>query len=82
MREQAAVQIRVADSGKGIPEKDRERVFEKFFRGDAAETRGGAGLGLSICKGLIEAHQGRIWVESRAQGGTEAIFSLPLGQDG
>src|SRR5579872_3445438 len=73
------VQIRVADSGKGIPEQYLERVFEKFFRGAPAETPGGAGLGLSICKGIIEAHHGRIWAQRRAQGGAEVIFSLPLG---
>ena len=72
------VQIRVADSGKGIPEQYLERVFEKFFRAAPAETPGGAGLGLSICKGLVEAHRGRIWAQLRTQGGTEVIFSLPL----
>ncbi|HLH06595.1 MAG TPA: ATP-binding protein [Terriglobales bacterium] len=72
------VQIRVADSGKGIPEQYLQRVFEKFFRGAPAEAPGGAGLGLSICKGLVEAHHGRIWAQRREQGGTEVIFSLPL----
>jgi two-component system sensor histidine kinase KdpD len=72
------LQIRVADRGRGIAEQDLERVFEKFFRGASAETPGGSGLGLSICKGLVEAHHGRIWAERRLNGGTEMIFSLPL----
>ncbi|HKV78130.1 MAG TPA: ATP-binding protein [Candidatus Sulfotelmatobacter sp.] len=50
----------VADSGKGIAEGDREHVFEKFYRGASAGGAKGSGLGLSICKGFIEAHHGRI----------------------
>lgn len=73
-----SVQIRVADFGKGIPDQFLERVFDKFFRGASAESPGGAGLGLSICKGLVEAHRGRIWARRRIQGGTEFVFSLPL----
>lgn len=74
------VQVRVADSGEGIPEPHLERVFEKFFRGVQAEAPGGAGLGLSICKGIVEAHRGRIWARRRLPHGTEVLFTLPLGQ--
>jgi len=72
------LEIKVADRGRGIPEQHLERVFEKFFRAASGETPGGSGLGLSICKGLIEAQHGRIWAEHRSNGGTEIIFSLPL----
>jgi two-component system, OmpR family, sensor histidine kinase KdpD len=74
------LQICVADRGAGIQKDDCERVFEKFYRGSSAGTSGGAGLGLSISKGFIQAHGGRIWAEPRAQGGTEVKFTLPLGQ--
>ncbi len=67
----------VRDAGHGIPEVDLERVFDKFYRGVSPRMAKGAGLGLAICKGFIEAHHGRIWAERRAQGGTEVRFTLP-----
>lgn len=67
----------VRDEGHGIPERDRERVFDKFYRCVPPGVAKGAGLGLSICKGFIEAHDGKIWVEQRAQGGAEVRFMLP-----
>jgi two-component system sensor histidine kinase KdpD len=70
----------VLDRGNGISEEDRERVFEKFYRGTSAGGAKGAGLGLSICKGFIEAHHGRIWIEARPQGGTAVKFTLPAEQ--
>jgi two-component system, OmpR family, sensor histidine kinase KdpD len=72
------LKVRVADYGTGIPHEHLERVFEKFFRVAMPETPGGVGLGLSICKGFIEAHRGRIWAERRPHGGTEITFCLPL----
>ncbi len=74
------LQLSVLDGGNGIPEEDVERVFEKFYRGASAGGAKGAGLGLSICKGFIEAHNGRIWVERRPQGGTEVKFTVPTEQ--
>ena len=53
-----AIEIEVADTGGGIPARDRERVFEPFFRGDASRASGGSGLGLSICRAIIEVHGG------------------------
>jgi two-component system sensor histidine kinase KdpD len=72
------LRIRVTDGGPGIAEQDLERVFEKFFRGSPAGGSSGAGLGLSICKGFVEAHGGRIWAARGTQGGTEMVFALPL----
>jgi len=73
------LQVRISDRGKGIREDDLTRVFDKFYRETSAGTRG-AGLGLSICKGLVETHGGRIWVERRPEGGTVAAFTLPSGE--
>ncbi|MBN2429018.1 MAG: sensor histidine kinase KdpD [Deltaproteobacteria bacterium] len=70
------VVISIADQGKGIPAEDVERIFEKFVRGK--NTRGGAGLGLAICKGIVAAHGGRIWAENQAEGGAVFSFTLPV----
>ncbi|MDQ2947504.1 MAG: DUF4118 domain-containing protein [Acidobacteriota bacterium] len=72
------LEIRVADRGKGIQEHDLERVFEKFFRGASPGAPRGAGLGLSICKGFVNAHGGRIGAKRRSEGGTEVAFFLPV----
>jgi signal transduction histidine kinase len=69
------VQIEVADTGVGIPTRDRERVFEPFFRGDVSRGSSGSGLGLSICRAIIEVHGGRIWLDERG-GGTRVRFTL------
>jgi signal transduction histidine kinase len=74
-----AVVVRVKDSGPGIEIKDRENLFNKFFRGSdpvVAKTRG-SGLGLAIAKGIIEAHKGVIWVESIIGEGSVFCFRLP-----
>jgi len=71
------VVVEVADRGPGIPKEDQERVFEKFYRGPHTHDRRGVGLGLPICRGIIEAHEGRIWVENRPGGGASFRFFLP-----
>jgi NtrC-family two-component system sensor histidine kinase KinB len=72
--------ITVTDTGPGIPEKDRERVFERFVQLDKGRrVRGskGSGLGLTLCKLAVEAHGGRIWVDSGPEGGASFHFTLP-----
>jgi PAS domain S-box-containing protein len=70
----------VTDHGIGIPEKDMPRLFERMFHSTQGRRKGivGAGLGLSICKGLIEAHGGKIWIESKEGVGTSCYFALPF----
>ena len=72
------LEIQVLDRGRGIPEQEIERVFEKFFRSTLPGAPKGAGLGLSICKGFVEAHNGRILAKRRTHEGTELAFFLPL----
>jgi signal transduction histidine kinase len=77
-----AVVIAVSDNGSGIPPEDLPHIFDRFYRGEKSRSRqgyssGGAGLGLAIAKGIIEAHGGRIWVESNIGQGTVMQFSLP-----
>lgn len=69
--------VDVADRGPGIPPGEESRIFDKFFRGKFARE-GGAGLGLTICRGIVEAHGGRIWVENRPGGGAIFRFTIPL----
>jgi len=69
--------ISVSDRGHGIPPESTERLFEKFYRGDDRKT-GGLGLGLSIARGLIEAHGGTLTVENRDGGGARFVIRLPV----
>jgi two-component system sensor histidine kinase KdpD len=73
-----AVTVEVADQGPGLPPGEEQRVFEKFYRAQRPGESSGAGLGLTICRGIIEAHGGHIWAENRSGGGTAFRFTLPL----
>ena len=67
-RRTGGVELVVADDGPGIPEADRARVMERFVRGDAARTSGGAGLGLAIARWIVDAHRGRLVLEDNRPG--------------
>jgi len=69
--------VEFADRGPGIASGEESRIFDKFYRGRLARE-GGAGLGLTICRGIVEAHGGRIWAENRSGGGAVFRFSIPL----
>jgi len=73
-----ALTICVSDHGPGIPEDQEERIFEKLVRFQQGESRLGAGLGLAICKGVMDAHGGKIQASNRPQGGASFRISLPL----
>jgi two-component system, OmpR family, phosphate regulon sensor histidine kinase PhoR len=72
--------VTVDDTGMGIPLAEQERIFERFYRVDVARSReaGGTGLGLSIAKHIVEAHGGRLWVESEVGRGSKFSFSVSL----
>jgi two-component system phosphate regulon sensor histidine kinase PhoR len=78
-REGDGVAVEVADEGVGIPASERERIFEKFYRIGRSETQGrrGSGVGLALVKHIVEAHGGRVTVDSWAGGGSRFTLHLP-----
>jgi len=76
-RDGSEVRVSVTDEGPGIPAEDLSRVFEPYWQAPGT-ARLGAGIGLKIAKGLVEAHGGRIWVESKVGVGTTFSFTLPV----
>jgi two-component system sensor histidine kinase KdpD len=79
--EGSAIHVTVADRGPGLAPGGETKIFEKFYRGPEAGTRSGAGLGLAVARGMVEAHGGRITAESRAGGGALFRFTLPLAEE-
>jgi two-component system sensor histidine kinase KdpD len=74
------LQVNVSDLGPGIPPAEQKRVFQAFRRGIREENGSGkgAGLGLAICKGLVEAHGGRIWIKKQTTSGATISFTIPI----
>jgi len=78
--EASSARITIQDSGRGIPEDQLEKVFERFHQVDASDTRehGGSGLGLAICKNIVDWHEGKIWVENVKSSGAKFTVLLPI----
>jgi signal transduction histidine kinase len=78
------VEVSVADQGPGIPAAARTQVFDRFFRVPGTQSydprRKGIGLGLSIARRLVEAHGGRIWIDTSAPAGTTVRFTVPTAE--
>jgi two-component system phosphate regulon sensor histidine kinase PhoR len=72
-----AVRFAVRDTGVGIPADEVSRIFERFYRVDKSRSGSGTGLGLSIAKHIVEAHKGKIWVESEEGKGSTFYFTIP-----
>ncbi len=77
---QSWVEIRVCDTGKGIPAEDLARIFDKFYQSayHRQESQQGTGLGLAIARHIVEAHGGQIWAESQFGAGAAFVFTLPV----
>ena len=73
------VRVEVADRGQGLVPGEEERVFDKFYRSPRSRSGSGVGLGLTICRGIVELHGGRIWAANRPDGGACFSFTLPRG---
>jgi len=79
MEEDEEVEVHVMDRGPGVPGDELERIFERFYRARAsAGRRAGGGIGLTVCKRLVEAQSGRIWARLREGGGLDVTFTLPV----
>lgn len=80
---ESAVHVWVEDAGPGVPPEDRERIFEKFYRGESAtKTPSGTGLGLAVTREIVRFHGGRIWIEDVSPHGARFVVSLPKQEEG
>ena len=73
----AAVELRVVDHGPGIPAPEQERVFDQFYRVGGGRQPEGTGMGLAICRGIMQAHGGALRVETTPGGGASFVLTLP-----
>lgn len=81
-RDGSWIVVDVADRGPGVPAGEEEKVFERLYRGEGdRRAAGGVGLGLTICRAIVTAHDGKIWLENRPGGGAIFRFTLPAGDD-
>ena len=80
LQDESQILFSISDEGIGIPSEEWERIFERFHRveNDVTRRMRGAGLGLAVCQGIVEAHGGRIWVESQSGAGSTFCFTLPI----
>ena len=74
------VSISVADTGSGVPDAMKEKIFDRFVMGRSgvADGKRGLGLGLAICRAIVEAHGGKIWVEDNVPHGARFVFTIPM----
>ena len=72
------IEVEVADLGPGFPPEDLEKIFEMYYRGPEDIGQKGYGLGLAICRAIVQAHGGRIWAVNRTEGGAAIRFTFPL----
>lgn len=77
-RERNTVYVALRDTGIGIPEEERSRLFERFYKSDKARRSEGTGLGLAIAQNIVRLHGGKISVTSKQGEGSEFIFTLPM----
>ncbi len=77
-RDEGRIKLSVSDTGPGIPEHEIPRIFDRFYQVDKSRSSQGSGLGLSICKSIAQAHQGKITVDSTVGQGSRFTVSLPL----
>lgn len=77
--EKPDLHVVITDNGPGIPKGEEEKIFDKFYNATRAENKGG--LGLAICRGIIKAHNGKIWAQNAPEGGAILTFTLPLKND-
>ena len=77
LRKQDELHVSVHDQSAGIPQNEINAIFDQFYRGKTSQTIKGTGLGLTVCKEIINAHGGRIWAESELGQGTTIAFTFP-----
>ncbi len=79
-REESNVVVRVRDNGIGIPVEDQDKIWERLYRGDKSRSQRGLGLGLSLVRAIIRAHEGQVQVVSQPEQGSEFTVTIPVGE--